>query len=177
MKDKTLPDKEIVKALECCSSQPQELCCNCPIDIRKIKGGCITALTTYAIDLINRLQAEVEELVKNIDMLKEENGNLTVEFQAMRNAANGFKNELFDKTELLKTATAEIEKLKEIIEYKDICIEACEDIKSEAYKEFAERLKEKKSVYNADDFYWIKYIPERAVDNLLKELVGENDAR
>ena len=125
----------------------------------------------------------------------------------------------------IKPATAEIERLKEIIEYKDICIEACKNIKSEAakaeverlknaykqcawerdifaedmtqeikkdcsflmldiktikteaYKEFAERLKEKKSVYNADDFYWIKYIPERAVDNLLKELVGENDAR
>jgi hypothetical protein len=49
-------------------------------------------------------------------------------------------------------------------------------IKAEAYKEFAERLKEKKSVYNADDFYWVKYIPEKAVDNLLKELVGEDNA-
>ena len=69
MKDKTLPDNEIIKALECCSSQPQELCCNCPIDIRKIKGGCITALTTYAIDLINRLQAENKRLGKEVNLV------------------------------------------------------------------------------------------------------------
>lgn len=59
-----MTDNDIIKALECCSSQPQELCCNCPIDIRKIKGGCITALTTNALDLINRLQAENERLSK-----------------------------------------------------------------------------------------------------------------
>lgn len=62
--NKNLTDNNIKKALECCSSQPQELCCNCPIDIRAIKGGCITALTTYALDLINRLQAENERLSK-----------------------------------------------------------------------------------------------------------------
>ena len=128
MKDKTLPDKEIVKALECCSSQPQELCCNCPIDIRKIKGGCITALTTYAIDLINRLQAENE-------------------------------------------------RLKEIIEYKDICIEACKNIKSEAYKEFAEKLENR-----ILSMLTTATLEEKGIicacigtnNNLLKEMVGED---
>ena len=64
-----MTDNEIIKALECCSSQPQELCCNCPIDIRKIKGGCITALTTYALDLITRQQAEKEALIAGQETL------------------------------------------------------------------------------------------------------------
>ena len=41
----------------------------------------------------------------------------------------------------IKTATAEIEKLKETIEYKDICIEACEEAKSEAVKECLVKVK------------------------------------
>ena len=120
MKDKTLPDNEIVKALECCSSQPQELCCNCPIDIRKIKGGCITALTTYAIDLINRLQAENE-------------------------------------------------RLKEIIEYKAICIEACEEAKSKAVKEFAEKV-EQRDVSESDFYIMVK---KTEFNNLLKEFINK----
>lgn len=48
-----------------------------------------------------------------------------------------------------------------------------EDIKAEAIKEFAERLKKKESVYSASDFYWIKYIPRKEIDNLVKEMVGE----
>ena len=107
MKDKTLPDKEIVKALECCSSQPQELCCNCPIDIRKIKGGCITALTTYAIDLINRLQAEKENLK---DILYDGEGVNLVNYwhQQCKIAENGCKN----FSEENKNLKAEIERLK-----------------------------------------------------------------
>lgn len=41
-------------------------------------------------------------------------------------------------------------------------------------KEFAERLKAKKARYNADNFYVIDYIPSKEVDNLLKEMVGED---
>ena len=46
-------------------------------------------------DLINRLQAENTELVNIFDKLK-------IELQAMRNAANGIKKELFEKNEQLK---------------------------------------------------------------------------
>lgn len=92
-----MTDNEIKSALKCA------------ILNAKGYGSKVWSIEVYklenTLDLINRLKAENEELVGNIDRLKEENGNLTVEFQAMRNAANGFKNELFDKTELLKTAT------------------------------------------------------------------------
>ena len=176
MLDNKLTDNEIIKALECCS---KKICKQCPNFSEDIE--CSEKLINLTLDLINRLQAENEELVGNIDRLKEENGNLTVEFQAMRNAANGFKNELFDKTELLKTATAEIERLKETIEYKDICIEACEDAKSEAYKECIEKVKEnsnKMEMVCSGALVGTDYtITKEKLDNLLKELVGENDAR
>lgn len=44
--------------------------------------------------------------------------------------------------------------------------------KAEAYKEFAGRLKTKASDFEFGKAVWVVYI-----DNLLKELVGENDAR
>ena len=116
-----MTDNEIIKALEgAYKIEPTTM-----FFITDYKTNKITTIGIGDIvDLINRQKAENEELVGNIDKLKEENGNLIVEFQSMRNAENGFKNELFDKTELLKTAMAEIERLQEIIEYKDICIEA-----------------------------------------------------
>lgn len=74
--------------------------------------------------------------------------------------------------DLITRQQAEIERLKEIIEYKDICIEACEDIKSEAYKECIEKVRklavgmhpcsDELRVFDSD------------LDNLIKEMVGED---
>ena len=126
MKDKTLPDKEIVKALECCVTK--EDCNGCPYD--EI-NDCIKGHEEDILDLINRQQAEIE-------------------------------------------------RLKEIIEYKDICIEAREDIKSEAYKEFAEKLENRILSMLTTATLEEKEIICACIgtnNNLLKELVGENDAR
>ena len=57
MKDKTLPDKEIVKALECCVTK--EDCNGCPYD--EI-NDCIKGHEEDILDIINRLQAENERL-------------------------------------------------------------------------------------------------------------------
>ena len=122
MLDNKLKDNEIKKAWECCSSQPQELCCNCPIDISKIKGGCITVLTTNALDLINRLQSENERL-----------------------------------THITRNLIGEI--------------------KAEAYKEFAERVKEfMHNKFKALDEYEFEYITERDIDNLVKERACDDNA-
>lgn len=53
--DKTLTDNEIKKALECCK---EDDCDNCPNNF----GNCYANLAGYALDLINRLQAENERL-------------------------------------------------------------------------------------------------------------------
>ena len=48
---------------------------------------------------------------------------------------------------------------------------AMQQAKSEAYKEFAERMKEKAM----QKFDWNEYVEVEDIDNLLKELVGENN--
>ena len=47
---------QIVKALECCSKDD---CDNCPNNF----GNCYANLARYALDLINRQQAEIEGLI------------------------------------------------------------------------------------------------------------------
>lgn len=67
MTDKKLTDSEIVKALECCCNDDiadkQNLteCYSCPLASDK---ECTYTLRKHALDLINRLQAEVERLKK-----------------------------------------------------------------------------------------------------------------
>lgn len=58
-----MTDVEIVKALECCTSDEVGMCHICPLD-----GGCngdITILLNCSLDLINRQKAEIERMKKN----------------------------------------------------------------------------------------------------------------
>lgn len=116
---------------------------------------------TNALDLITQQQAEYE--------------NLKVENQSLRSAANSLKMH-YEETQ------AEIEKLNAenmlTISEKNAfrtsfydVLEQLKTAKSEAYKEFTERLK--KQVYKGgihptveDEFIY-------EIDNLLKEMVGE----
>ena len=65
-------------------------------------------------------------------------------------------------------------------EWKTKCQELLEEkqiARSEAYKEFAERVKEfMHNKFKALDEYEFEYITERDIDNLLKETEGENNA-
>ena len=108
MPDKKLTDSEIVKALECCSTAS---CISNKCHYEKLHDipTCTTKLTKDALDLINRLQAEIERL-------EDVNIRLT---------------------------------------------------KAEAHKEFAERLKSR--------FLNKNEVINNTIDNLLKELVGENN--
>ena len=87
--------------------------------------------------------------------------------------------------DLINRQKAEIERLKEcpkcIYEYDGKTTEYCvqgpcsnfktvEQIKSETYKEFAERLKER---WSNNDYYSPDVDFDEFVDNLLKEMVGE----
>ena len=182
MPDK-LTDSEIMEALKHCANG--EHCRFC--GFRGITGT-VSDCSKKFLDLINRLQAENEELVGNIDKLKAEmfdkTEQLNVELQAMRGAANSYKaeNERLRKAKYifstvdycaddLDKALKENEELKSAIngfrEYED-------KIKAEAYKEFAERLKTE----YAKGMNWFKkkesyYVDVSDIDNLLKELVGE----
>lgn len=114
MTDKKLTDEEIIKALECC----KDCCCK----------QCDEELDFQeAIDLINRQKAEIEQLKRNYDALKYQ-----------ENLSNRHCRNICEPK-----YKAEIERLKENlnIELEKYATEYDNTIKSEAYKEFADRLK------------------------------------
>lgn len=133
-----MTNSEIIKALECCSKNNN--CEGCPLDYLTFSSQCASELAIKSLDLINRLQAQNEDLAETVH-------NLTIE-----------KDALFDKAEELK---AKVERLKEFIVETRRCDK---EIKSEARKEFAERLCEDRV---SNDPVVI------AAKCLLKETVGE----
>ena len=150
MPDNKLTEEEVIIAFKhCCAT---EECDNC-IAIKKIgnKYDCVLEPSDI-VTAFNRLQAEKE--------------NLEIELKAMRGAANGFKadNERL-QTECGKGANALI---KLMIENRTA--------KAEAYKEFADRLKEKSwdVPYETKNAHFVQVIDVGDIDNLLKELVGED---
>lgn len=150
MTDKKLTDKEIVKALECCSNRYD--CYSCEYYNQYCKGDMNVTLKD-ALDLINRLQAKVDDLERN---------DLPRCKDALRRA-NEIGVELQAENERL---CAEVD---ELIISKDLLFDEAEALikkaKSEAYKEFAERLCDGR-VSNDNTVILAK--------RLLKELVGED---
>ena len=69
MPDKKLTDAEIVKALECCKYEYDTKCELCCYNFYS-RTGCRSELRRNALDLINRLQAENEELKDTVKVLR-----------------------------------------------------------------------------------------------------------
>lgn len=144
----SLTDAEIKKALECAIRNNCD--CNCVFLLpNKVQD---------VLDLINRLQADYETLNQ-----QEEKAH-----QYCKNVCEPkYKAEverLKDYNENLQTANTALS--NEILE-----------TKAEAYKEFSEKLKE--FIHNKFkdlDEYEFEYVTTREIDNLLKELVGEDNA-
>lgn len=157
MTDKKLTDEEIIEALDLCTQQNGSIpCYNCPCwndDEQECKGIDYTA----TLDLIKRQKAENDSAKAKIEIC----------------------------AEVIERQDAEIKRVKEcpkcVYEYDGEITEYCiqgpcpnfktvEQIKVEAYKEFAEHLKEKwfDNHYDSPDVDFDEF-----VDNLLKEMVGE----
>ena len=83
-----------------------------------------------------------------------------------------------DAFDLINRQQAEIERLKQSlnIELENFATEYDNKIKSEAVKEFVERLKDR-SDSRFDYSELVFEISEDDIDNLVKEMVGENDDR
>ena len=149
-----MTDNEIIKALECCIGNEG----NCDICPQHSKD-CVDELMQLALDLINRQKAEIERCENII--------------------------RLADKT--IKKQSAEIERLAKgcgIITEEDenwypSPLKTPEEIKAEAVKEFAERLKKVSSscvAVNGDvEIYGTKTYTFKAVDldKLVIEMVGD----
>lgn len=152
-----MTDNEIIKALECCLCDNSE-CLQCQNkELCRIECD---ELATKTIDLITRQQTE--------------NENLKVENQSLRTAANSLKMHY-------EEAQAEIDSLKIFRGYAEkrandykTMRDKYLNAKSEAYKEFSEKLKEfMHNKFKALDGYEFEYITESDIDNLVKEMVGD----
>ena len=196
-----MSDSEIVKALECCKYEYDTKCELCCYNFYS-RTGCRSELRRNALDLINRLQAENENLKLDIATLE---------------AKNFVKDKLLAKAEIkleeaedtiqfadkeLKKAEAENERLKNCVKSEDevraIAKRTMEPLvkeitreqidiavkyaKAEAYKECIEKVKENANkcfasrngvVLEETTTYNISKI---SLDNLLKELVGEDNS-
>lgn len=148
--DKKPTDEEIVKSLECHAHRTERKlnCCDCGYIQYQ---DCSQRMSCDALDLINRLQEKDETRHKVFETKCEELEISKAENERLTIRLRKAEHQLDDSMIMYNT------------------------IKSEAYKEFAERLKDKKARYNADNFYVIDYIPSKELDNLLKELVGDNN--
>ena len=154
-----MTDKDIIKALKCCGNVAN--CCDeCPI-ISKLKDDCKCCqyLSANALDLINRQQAEIEEL----KIINEHLATFNIENEAE-----------------IKRLKAEEEKypFKCVMPFNSmVCSKSIEDydrlvgdIGADAIKEFAERLKSYLLLYKPNQ---MSVISLENIDNLVKEMVGE----
>lgn len=173
MTDKKLTDEEIVKVLECCAYS--DGCKGC-----KYSKQCDGAEHLIsALDLINRQKAE------NLKLRLKVNELLAYKQEVTKNNIKNYEEYTAQKSK--------IENLQNVISNQQIEISAKieKQIKSEAYKEFTEKLKEEflNLQYNAktdrknvkieelkEQMDWLLHtVAIETVENLLKEMVGEGE--
>lgn len=163
MTDKKYIDEDTISSLELIATTRN--CNECKI--RNCKWGtcnCEQITANAALDLIKPQKIEIERLRKEVNLI-------SIQFQ--------------DLQERYEEAQAEIERLNAenmlTISERNAFRTSFYDVlkqfkiaKSEAYKEFAERVKEfMHNKFKALDEYEFEYITERDIDNLLKETEGK----
>lgn len=109
-------DNEIVKALECCCKNND--CNGCPLDYCNFSSECASKLALESLDLINRLQAEVERLeivhycIDKVILGKQEFAIADEYLIAYQNALERLYNNINLKSEARKELS---EKIKDIL--------------------------------------------------------------
>lgn len=141
-----MTDNEIIKALEhCTSSTTSEACNGCPLFSTTVCTEMENGLMIYALNLINRQKADIEE---------------------WKTTAEKWYGEYHTtKEELKKSKMYENSAHKLAEEY----IAKNHTIKAETIKEFAERL----AVKYADLYGYRDGLLECEIDNLVKEMTEE----
>ena len=104
--------KEIIKALECCSCKPAK-CDDCPC----MQTGECFEVGKYAIDLINRQKAEIEQLEKDKEKLAYSFANavgqkMTAKSEAIKEVIEGLKSK--------KTTAISCDLFEEVVRLSDI---------------------------------------------------------
>ena len=155
MLNNKLKDNEIIKAYEGLTSNQQlNLFRNFYYnDGFSTENGIVANAINDILPNYYKQQAEIERLQKEVNLV-------SIQFQ--------------DIQERQEESQAEIDKLNEVYQANQQLINALNKsyflAKAEAYKEFAERLKEN----SIATFSWSGVVLVEDIDNLLKELVGDD---
>lgn len=178
MTDNKLTDEMIIKALEIHGNEKFDNCEGCPY----LEGDCCTGFSVYSkpyrdvLDLINRQKAEDEESSLKIETQANTIKILETALEKKQAEVDKYKKtvgKLYVKDDgfvasfLNGVETEYIPKKVHKI-WKNMAVRQA---KSEALKEFAERLKSRASRYSLG----ILAITDEAIDNLVKEMGCDTD--
>ena len=189
-----MTDNEIIKALEDKFHRVEYPWVDsswCDVEISLLKN---------ALDLINRQQAEIEELNELYTNLKNASVQHCVDNEKDRQLLGEYQNiflELGYSTEVFDPELTEIkawkdrmiwnckksnemhteiqnlkQRIKNANDHEIHIMKALKTAKAESIKEFAKRLKEKQQTFTGDEYVY-KFIYLIEIDNLVKEMVGE----
>lgn len=129
-----MTDKEIIKALECCVDED---CDNCP---NRSGIFCIVNLESYALDLINRQQEQLEAAIAGQETLQK----------------------------ALAKKDREVERLNNNISAMAVTMHNCaKATRAEAIRAFAERLKQRCSANSDINYYILKKLVDNLVKEMV----------
>ena len=140
MTDKKFTQEQIIKALECCTKDTKD-CYDCPL---QNKWSCDKVLSKNVLDLINRLKTRIVRYqLKNTNQ-RNALASLNKKVAEQKARLGVYETCNARKDEAIRHLEAEIERLKDYNENLLTANTALSneilDIKTEAIKEFAERL-------------------------------------
>ena len=158
-----MTDNEIIKALECCGNIVDSTCKKC-VYHETYNASCVVRLMRDALDLINRQKAEIKNLNRAIKNFKATKERQRAEIERLQHILVSFMSEVENWDYKYNIDTSHIPQIAVLGTEKGNILK---QIKSEAYKEFAERLKGKS--YYAENFKDL-IIDAEDIDNLVKEL-------
>ena len=163
MSDRKFTDDEIIHSLKVCSNDGD--CSECLINPHKGNYGYCTSLAIKAaLDLINRQKAEIEKLTTERD-------------EARRDCAVAEHNHQLAVAEREANVRGFAETLQKIAaEQASRVVEAMDEIKVVAIKEFAQRLVaiyENDKTYDRPNAHTLVVTVFRNIDTLVKEMTEE----
>lgn len=172
-----MTDNEVIKALELCIRGDEGDCLLCPLhDVE----ACTYEIEILALDLINRQKEEIEELKVKCDSLRSAGNSLKMHYEKAEAEIERLQSVNADMQESLRLAAeankdmqAEVERLQALVkersevsigEIAEVVDRARADIRAEAIKEFAERLKRNEGR---------RGVPIATIDRLAKEMTED----
>ena len=173
-----MTDNEVIKALECCIETSGVNCGERPYCDNCVTDENTSLMMTNALDLINRLQAKLDEAEDTIQFADKELKKANTEIERLKSDVSVSRDAYMSMKDRYEYEKEKIEKAKQ----KCIGIaKSLETAKAEAYKECIEKVEERiavkllknKSNEYAEGFSDALDGVNGELDNLLNELVGD----